>query len=64
MRTERNQLAQGHRKSSEQTRGPGDMFRPGTWGKDEVIDAGPIGNPDSGETGQGKEIGDQEVTQT
>lgn len=40
------------------------MDRPGTWDEAEAVSAGPIRNPDSGEIGQGKEIGDQEVTQT
>lgn len=42
---------------------PGAVYRPGTWDKDEAISAGPIKHPDSSEIGQGKEIGDQEVTQ-
>lgn len=40
------------------------MDRPGTWDEAEAVSAGPIRHPDSGEIGQGKEIGDQEVTQT
>lgn len=40
------------------------MDRPGTWDEEEAVSAGPIRHPDSGEIGQGKEIGDQEVTQT
>ena len=40
------------------------MFRPGMWDKDEIISPGPIRRPNSGEVGQGKEIGHWEVTWT
>lgn len=43
---------------------PWAVYRPGTWDKGGAIRAGPIRHPDSGEIGQGKETGDQEVTQT
>lgn len=59
-----NQFTQGHRQLRADLGVPGDMFQPGRWDKDEVISGGPIRNPGSGEIGQGKEIGGQEVTWT
>lgn len=40
------------------------MSGPGTRDKDGIVSPGPMGRPNSGETGQGKEREHQEVTQT